>query len=99
MGSEGYIAIDKDAVLHKGKTSEVIKVPQWEVSGIPQGVRDLIQALDSGGEVASPGHATRNVVEVILASLSRKSGAMRRSIYLCLANNAKAKTRPHDELD
>ena len=66
MGSEGYIAIDKDAVLHKGKTSEVIVVvPEWEVSGIPRGVRELIQAVDTGGEVASPGCAAHTVIEVI----------------------------------
>ena len=65
MGSEGYIAIDKDAVLHKGKTSEVSVAPKWEVSGIPRGVRELIQAVDTDGEVASPGCAAHMVVEVI----------------------------------
>ncbi len=65
MGSEGYVSIEKEAVLHKGKNSEVIVAPEWEISGIPLGVRELIQAVDSGEEVASPGRSALNVVEVI----------------------------------
>jgi len=65
MGSEGYITIDKEAVLHKGKSSEVIEAPAWKISGIPLGVRELIEAVDGSRETASPGQAGRTVVEVI----------------------------------
>jgi hypothetical protein len=86
MGSDGYITVDKDAVLHRGKTSEVIVAPEWEVSGIPQGVRDLIQALDSGGEVASPGRAARTVVEVIFGFFESQKRDNAK-VYLPLTRN------------
>ena len=65
MGSQGYITIEKEAVLHRGKNSETIAAPKWEVSGIPLGVRELILAVESGQEVASPGRSALNVLEVI----------------------------------
>jgi len=75
IGSEGYITVDKDAVLYVGKTAEVIAPPVWEISGIPYGVRELIEAVETGSDVASPGRAAHTVVEIICGFLeSQRQG-------------------------
>ncbi len=69
MGSEAQIIIDKEATLVRDGKSEVIVAPKADMSGIPAGVRELVQALDAGGQTSSPMSAAMNVVEVIFGFL------------------------------
>jgi predicted dehydrogenase len=78
MGSEGQIIVDKQATLIRGGKSEVIVAPEAPLSGIPAGVRELVEALDAGGQTSSPMSAAMNVVEVIFGFLeSQRLGNVR----------------------
>ncbi|MBT5537249.1 hypothetical protein HOK31_29580, partial [Candidatus Poribacteria bacterium] len=69
MGSEAQIIVDKEATLIRGGKSEIIVAPEAAMSGIPAGVRDLVEALGEGRETRSPMSAAMNVVEVIFGFL------------------------------
>lgn len=78
IGSEGRIVVDKEATLTRGGKSETIVAPAAAISGIPAGVRELVEALDEGRETSSPMSAALNVVEVIFGFLeSQRLGNVR----------------------
>ncbi len=70
MGSEAQIIVDKEATLIRGGKAEAIVAPEAAMSGIPAGVRDLVEALDEGRATRSPMSAAINVVEVIFGFLA-----------------------------
>ncbi len=70
IGTTGRIRLVGDeGTLWRGEEAEPIQPPEWPGSGIPAGVRELIQAVDQGGETSSPGRAGHTVVEIIIAIL------------------------------
>jgi predicted dehydrogenase len=85
VGSEGRILVGKEARLQRGEDWQTIVAPEMEISGIPAGVRELIEALDEGRETKSPMSAAMNVMEVIFGFLeSQRRGNTR--VDLPLAN-------------
>jgi len=78
VGSEGQIIVDKEATLIRGGEAEPIVAPKADVSGIPAGVRELVEALDRGCQTSSPMSAAMDVVEVIFGFLeSQRLGNVR----------------------
>ena len=66
VGSQGQILIDKDdAELLRDGQREKVEPPEAPLSGIPAGVRELVEILDRGGATSSPIAAAIDVVEVI----------------------------------
>ena len=78
MGSQGQIFGDKEAVLVRDGKREEIVPPEAPLSGIPAGVRELIEVLDQGGTTSSPMESAIDVVEVIFGFIeSQRRGNMR----------------------
>lgn len=59
----------EQGTLWRDEESEPIEAPEWPISGIPAGVRELIQLIDQGGDPISPGRAGHTVVEIIVGIL------------------------------
>ena len=78
-GSQGQILIDKDdAELLRDGQREKIEPPEARLSGIPAGVRELVEILDRGGATSSPIAAAIDVVEVIFGFIeSQRRGNVR----------------------
>lgn len=78
VGSEGRIVGDKEAFLQVGGNSEAIVAPAADLVGIPAGVRELVEALDSGGQTSSPLEAAWDVTQVIFGFIeSQRRGNAR----------------------
>ncbi len=78
VGSQGKIVGDKEAVLLRGDQREDIVPPDAPLSGIPAGVRELVEVLDQGGATSSPMGAAMDVVQVIFGFLeSQRRGNTR----------------------
>ena len=69
----------KEALLQRsGEDEKIIVAPETGMSGIPAGVRELIEAMDEGRETKSPMAAAMNVMEVIFGFLeSQRRGNVR----------------------
>jgi len=79
VGSQGQILIDKDdAELLRDGQREKVEPPEASLSGIPAGVRELVEILDRGGATSSPIAAAIDVVEVIFGFIeSQRRGNVR----------------------
>ena len=79
VGSQGQILIDKDdAELLRDGQREKVEPPEAPLSGIPAGVRELVEILDRGGATSSPIAAAIDVVEVIFGFIeSQRRGNVR----------------------
>lgn len=71
VGTNGYIFIsDKGATLHQNDVVEAIAAPTWDITGIPAGVRELVNLVAEGGEPVSPGSEGYKVVQIIIGFLT-----------------------------
>ena len=76
VGTTGYILIgNHGATIYRQDAVESIQSPEWEVEGIPAGVRELVHLIENGGEPKSPARAALNVVEIMIGFLeSQRQG-------------------------
>ena len=79
IGTTGCVEVGRDsASLVRGNERETIRAPEWPVSGIPAGVRELVRLVDGGGEPASPAMDAHRVVEILVGFLeSQRLGNVR----------------------
>ena len=72
VGGNGRIFLggsDEGVLYLEDQDPEQIAPPTWPVVGIPAAVCELIDVLDDGGELVSPGRAGLTVVELIIGIL------------------------------
>lgn len=70
VGSDGYILIsDQKAEIYSGDSCEEIQPERWQKIGIPAGIEELVQLLESGDEPISPGKEAHKTVEIIIGFL------------------------------
>ena len=76
VGTTGYILIgNHGTTIYRQDAVESIQSPEWEVEGIPAGVRELVHLIENGGEPKSPARAALNVVEIMIGFLeSQRQG-------------------------
>ena len=72
VGTDGSVrtgGMEGEATLYKDGSAEPIRPPEWEVSGIPAGAREMVKLLTEGGESVSPGREALKVVEIMVGFL------------------------------